>query len=236
MNDRDIDDILHRASGAPHHVDTAIIDRISSSIDPSLRPVRPLPPAWALATGLFLAFAAVAFAGAAFLGFYGIRKLTAAQIMLVFTVLSSLAWLAALSSVAEMTPGSARPVPAMWLPVVVVLTLIATFTVLPSDNRVDRFVPQGLACLTVGLLHAVAAGMASWLLLRQGFAVSPLAAGLVTGTLASLAGVVMLEIHCANFQKLHVLVWHTAVVPLGALAGALLAGAVMLTTHSPRRG
>ena len=235
MNDRDIDDILHRAAGAPHHVDAAILDRISSSIDPSLRPVRPLPPAWVLATGLFLVCAAVAFAGAAFLGFYGIRKLNAAEITLVFTVLSSLAWVAAMSSVGEMTPGSARRVPAVWLPVVVVLALIAAFTVLPSDYRVDRFVPQGLACLTVGLFHAIPAGIASWLLLRQGFAVSPLAAGLVTGTLASLAGVAMLEIHCANFQKLHVLVWHTAVVPLGALAGALLAWALAPTTHNLRR-
>lgn len=37
----------------------------------------------------------------------------------------------------------------------------------------------------------------------------------------------MLELQCPNFQALHVLVWHTAVVPVCAAAGALLAWALM---------
>ena len=36
----------------------------------------------------------------------------------------------------------------------------------------------------------------------------------------------MLELHCANFQALHVLVWHTAVVPVSAAAGALVGWAL----------
>jgi hypothetical protein len=55
--------------------------------------------------------------------------------------------------------------------------------------------------------------------------VNPLAAGLVKGTLASLAGVAMLKLHCANIQAPHILVWHTAVVPLGGLALAPVAWA-----------
>jgi hypothetical protein len=35
------------------------------------------------------------------------------------------------------------------------------------------------------------------------------------------SGVTMLELHWANFQALHVLVWHTAVVPVSTAAGAL---------------
>ena len=79
-----------------------------------------------------------------------------------------------------------------------------------------------MVCLTAGLLHAVPAALASWLLLRRGFAVNPVAAGLVAGTLAGLAGVTMLELHCANFQALHVMLWHTAVIPVSGAVGALV--------------
>jgi hypothetical protein len=48
-----------------------------------------------------------------------------------------------------------------------------------------------------------------------------LAAGTVGGAMAALAGIGMLELHCNNFQALHILVWHTAVLPAGAAIGAL---------------
>jgi len=36
----------------------------------------------------------------------------------------------------------------------------------------------------------------------------------------------VLELHCANFEAAHLLVWHTAVVPVSGAAGAVLAWAV----------
>jgi hypothetical protein len=37
--------------------------------------------------------------------------------------------------------------------------------------------------------------------------------------LAGLAGVLMLELHCPDFETWHVIVWHTLVIPVsGALA------------------
>jgi len=59
--------------------------------------------------------------------------------------------------------------------------------------------------------------------LRRGFAVNPAGAGLAAGTLAGLAGLLMLEIHCPNFRAPHVMVWHTALVPVSAVIGGLLA-------------
>jgi hypothetical protein len=90
------------------------------------------------------------------------------------------------------------------------------------DYHTHNFVHEGIACLSAGLLHAIPAALASWVLLRRGFAVNPVAAGLVAGTLAGLAGVTMLELHCPNFEALHVMLWHTAVVPASGAAGALL--------------
>jgi hypothetical protein len=36
----------------------------------------------------------------------------------------------------------------------------------------------------------------------------------------------VLELHCANFEALHVLVWHTLVVPVSAGFGALIGWAL----------
>jgi hypothetical protein len=223
VKDREIDEILKQAAQAPHDVDPALLDRVASSIGSSMRPVRPLPPAWVLASGLVLICAAVALAGAARSGFYGIQKLSVLECLLIFPTLGILIWQAATTCVSEMIPGSRRRVAPGWLLGAGSLALLAVFAVLFRDYRTDRFVSQGLVCLTAGLLHAIPAALASWLLLRRGFAVNSVAAGLVAGTLAGLAGVTMLELHCANLQAPHVMLWHTAVIPVSAAAGALLA-------------
>jgi len=223
MKDRDIDAILNHAAQAPHEVDSALLDRIAGAVGRSLVPVRPLPPAWALASGQILISAAVALAGAARLGLYGIQRMTVWDRALIFSALTILVWLAATTSVAEMIPGSRRRVSPGILLTAGSLLLLAVFGILFRDYHTHRFVHQGIACLTAGLLHAIPVALASWLLLRRGFAVNSVAAGLVAGTLAGLAGVTMLELHCPNFEAFHVMLWHTAVVPIAGAAGALLA-------------
>jgi len=146
-------------------------------------------------------------------------------------------WLAATACVTEMIPGSRRRVAPGYLLGTGSLALLAVFAVLFRDYRTDRFVSEGVACLTAGLLHAIPTALASWFLLRRGLAVNPVASGLVAGTLAGLAGVTMLELHCANFQALHVMLWHTAVMPVSGAAGALLAWATRLRAgFGPREG
>jgi hypothetical protein len=225
VRDREIDEILTQAARAPHDVDPALLDRVARSIGSSLGPVRPLPPAWVLGGGLILICAAVALAGAARLGLNGIQKLSLLERALIFPTLGVLICLAATAFVSEMIPGSRRRVAPGFLPVAGNLALVAVFAVLFRDYRTDRFVSQGVACLTAGLLCAVPAALASWWLLRRGFAVNPTGAGLVAGTLAGLAGVTMLELHCPNFQALHVVFWHTAVIPISGAAGVLVAWA-----------
>ena len=223
MKDPEIDEILKQAAQAPHDMDPALLDRVATSIGSALRPVRPLPPAWVLAGGLILVCAAVALAGAARLGLYGIQKLSILERALIFSVLGILIWMAATTCVSEIIPGSRRRVAPGTLLGAGSLALLAVFAVLFRDYRTDHFVSQGVVCLTAGLLHSIPAALASWLLLRRGFAVNSVAAGLVMGTLAGLAGVTMLELHCANFEAPHVMLWHTAVMPVSAAAGALLA-------------
>jgi len=228
VKDKEIDDILR----ASHEVDPALLARVSASMNATLRPVRPLASAPVLAAELVSASAIVAVTAAWWLGFYGIRKLDVAEIGSIFPALLIFTWLAALLSVAEMTPGGLRwknpeimePVmrnPGMLL-LVVILIWTGVAAIFFRDYELGAFVPEGVRCLCAGLVVAVPAGVGGWLLLRRGFAMNPAGAGLAAGTLAGLAGLLMLEIHCPNFLAPHIMLWHTAVVPVSALVGSLL--------------
>ena len=223
MKDRDIDDILKRAADEAPDVDPALLDRVSRSIGSGLRPVRPLPPSWVLSGRLVVISGTLAIAGAMLLKPLGVQKMSALEIGLIFPVLSVMVWIAAVLCVAEVIPGSRRPVAPWLLCACGCAGLAAVFGLLFHDYRMVRFVPRGVSCLTAGLALALPSSIAIWLLLRRGFAVNSAAAGLAKGTLAGLAGLTMLELHCPIFEAPHVLVWHIAVLPVCGVAGALVA-------------
>jgi hypothetical protein len=220
--DKELDDILKQAGTAPHPVDPALLNRIGASIQPDLRPVRPVPPSWALTLGLTLVCTAVALLGATRAGFYGFHKLSVLDRALIFPLLGVFICFTAASSVAEFIPGSRRTVPPLALLGMGAVALLAVFAFVFRDYQTEHFLSQGIVCLTVGLFHAVPTAIVIWFLLRRGFAVNPVTAGAVAGTLAGLAGVTMLELHCPNFEFFHVMLWHTAVVLVSGAAGAWL--------------
>jgi hypothetical protein len=223
MTDDQVDKVLEKASGATPEVDPALLKRIADSINMSLRPVRPLPPPWALTGGLALICAVVAVAAAARAGFYGVEKLSLWERALIFSTLGVLVWVTGKELVGQLTPGSRQNFSGTSLLATISASLLGVFALVFHDYRTDHFISAGIACLLTGVLLAVPAAFLSWLLLRRGFAVNSVAAGLVGGALAGLCGVTMLELHCSNFQALHVLVWHIAVVPVSAAAGAFAA-------------
>jgi len=222
MSDEDIQNALNAAARSPLSPQPELLRRISASVQSSLRPVRPLPPAWVMAAALTLACAAVSFAGAARVGFAGFDKMNSVERLIVYPVLIALAWLMAGRFVREMMPASSRRLSAGALLASSCVALLALFAALFHDYRVDHFVSLGMACLITGFLNAIPAGLLCWFLLRRGFAVNAVSAGLIAGTLAGLAGVGVLELQCPNFQVSHLLVWHTAVVPLSGATGACI--------------
>jgi len=222
MNDRDLDDLLKRAASASPDVDPGLLDRIAHSVE-TARPVHPLAPAWVLTGGLVAVCVAVAIAGALILGPHGVRKMSTADIVVIFPVVGLLIWLAAALCAAEAVPGSRRPVAPWVLCVCGCLAPALVFGLLFHDYSTERFVHQGLACLTAGLAQAVPAAAGTWWILRRGFAVNSIAAGFAQGALAGLAGLAMLELHCPNFEAPHVIVWHVGVVPVSGALGMLIA-------------
>ena len=225
MKDEEIDDVLRQAGRTLPDPTPATLQSVADSIKTSLRPVRPLPPQWALTAGLLLICAAVSLAGAARAGFFGFEKMDILERLLVFSALVIFAWLAGAEFTHEMIPGSRRRLSPGALLGLASAALFAVFAFLFRDYQTHHFISVGIVCLVTGCIHAVPASLLAWLLLRRGFAVNSVAAGLVAGTLGGLAGVGVLELHCPNFEAAHVLVWHTAVVPLSAGAGALVAWA-----------
>jgi hypothetical protein len=220
LNDREIDERLNGIR-LPQGPGAETLGRIAEAIAGSLRPVRPLPPRWVLAGGAALACAVVAVAGAAAMGFAGIAKMNMLERSAVFSALGILVLAAANELVSAMIPGSRRRISSGSLLAVAGLCLAAVLLICFRDYQTTHFVHAGLVCLGIGLLHAIAAGLLTWMLLRRGFAVDAASAGLAAGTLAGLAGVSMLELHCSNFQTAHVLVWHISVLLVSAGLGAL---------------
>ncbi len=225
MREKEIDEILRQAAASSPAPDQALIERVSQSIGASLQPVRPLPPRWVLAIGLMTCCAALAVAGALALGPHGIQGMTPVDIALLFPALAIFLWLAADASVAEMIPGSRRYLLAPIATVAVCLALMIVYLIAFHDFGTRNFVAQGIRCLVAGLVEAIPAALAAWWILHRGFAVNSVAAAIAQGTLAGLAGVGMLELHCPDFEAPHRLLWHTAVVPLSALLAVLLAQA-----------
>ena len=231
MKDKEIDEML-MAAQAPHSLGAETLGPVTESIKASLRPVRPVPPKWILTGGLILICTAVALAGAARAGFSGIERMNPWEHGLVFSVLGILVVIAAMEFVNSMIPGSRHRFSAGAIVAIDSIALIGVFALSFRDYQISHFISAGLACLLTGVLHAIPAGLLSWLFLRRGFAVNAVSAGLAAGTFAGLAGVGVLELHCTNFETAHLLVWHTAVIPLSAGAGALVAWGLGLLRQS----
>jgi hypothetical protein len=221
VNDHEMDDLLKKAAESGRGPDPGLLGRIARSIQGNLRPVRPLPPAWVLRSGLMGICVAVAVAGAARLGLYGSQAMNGTQ-KLVFPALAGFITAAAMAWVAEMIPGSKRREGPWNVLFACTFTLFALFPTLFHDHHTENFVHSGLACLGAGLLHAIPIGVGGWWLMRRGFAVNPTEAALSAGTLAGLGGLLMLELHCPNFQLMHLLVWHTGVIPVSAALAVVL--------------
>jgi hypothetical protein len=232
MKDEELDDIVTKAAPKPYSLEPGALQRVADSIRPSLRPVRPLPPQWLMTTGLVLVCAAVSLAGAARAGFFGFDKMDMSERLLIFPSLVLLACVAAGAFVHAMIPGSLRRISPGAVLGVGSAAMIAVFGAMFRDYRTDHFFAAGIVCLLMGLVHAVPAALLGWLLLRRGFAVDSVSAGLAAGVLGGLAGIGLLELHCPNFQAAHILVWHTAVLPLSSAVGALVGWVLRLRGSS----
>jgi hypothetical protein len=217
MDDKRIDELFKQA--APP-ADPELIARVTASVAKApFAPVRPIANAFLLTAGMFAIASLYAVGAAIWLGVYGFEEMTASTVALMFSLLAIVVAALAMQTVSEMIPGRKMRIASWQLLAIAIAAFVAMDAILFRDYSLDDFVPDGIVCLKAGLEVAAPVGLGIWLLLRRGFAVNPGAAGLAAGTLAGLSGVVMLELHCPYLIAPHVMVWHTAVIPVAALLG-----------------
>ena len=222
MTDEEIDKILQKASAPAPEIDPALLKRIADTINSTLQPVHPRPPARVLSIRLGVLCAVLAAIASAGTGFFGVEKLALWKSVVIFSTLGILLSVAATSLANQVIPGSRQSLGTAAILIGITAALLGVFVLVFPDYHIDRFVPTGLRCLLTGLLVALLAAALSWWVIRRDFAVNALTAGLATGTLAGLCGVTMLELHCPELLAPHVLVWHTAVLPVSSAVGVLL--------------
>jgi hypothetical protein len=195
------------------------LERIKAETLADLQPVRLLAPAGVLLLSLILIAASVVAVGVFEFGIAGWNALGLLQRIGVFTPLVAGSGLLAFSLVRQVVPGT-RVLVSTPLFVIAILGIMASmFATLFHPHREVTFVATGLVCLRIGLECAIPAAALSWLILRRGEILNPMAMGALTGTLAGLSGLVLLEIFCPNLNKYHILLWH-----LGAAFVSLMGG------------
>jgi hypothetical protein len=222
VTDHEIDKRFAGAAYPVREVSPAVLDRITVALHSSLKPVRALPGSGLLVSGVLLIGAAVALADAVRGGLFGFKAMGVVARISVLCALAALGWLTAQELVSQWIPGSRRYLAPPSLVALASGALLLVFGLEFSDYRVEHFFSAGIICLGAGVAHAiVAACLVAWFL-RRGCALNLIAAGAVAGVLGGISGVAMLELHCPNLEAAHVLVWHVAVVPVSAVAGALI--------------
>ena len=78
-------------------------------------------------------------------------------------------------------------------------------------------------CLRLGTLVALGASVLLLLWARKGYAVNPVSASFWTGTLASMAGLIGLGLHCPRFELSHQLAGHAPMIVFSCYGVAWLA-------------
>jgi hypothetical protein len=223
MTPEEMDHILAQGAGrrALHSPNPAAIARAKAALTEGLEPVRPLAPPWVFTLVFLVAFAAVAVLSAWLLGFGGLRVLSGLQRVVVFPVLVASAAMAAIAAVREMRPAGGARIGSFAL-AVSTLAMLGTFALLLRDYNTQNFVAEGVRCLVAGVACAIPAAAVIYWFLRRGFVLDWLAEGLAAGTLAGLAGIAMLEMHCPILKAPHVMFWHLLVVPACGMGGLLI--------------
>jgi hypothetical protein len=220
VTSREVDEILATARQASTDVDPALLQRVRASLLASLSPVRRLAPARNYAATFVAVFAAIAIGVGQALRMRGLLLLNSVERIAIFGALVLFAGVAGIVVARDMRPGSKTLRGWVLLAGALIGIEVVFFSVF-HDYSSGSFWRSGSRCLGIGLLCAMPTALAVWLIVRRGYIVARVSTGAAIGTLAGLTGLTALEFHCPILAIPHVVVWHTAVVVVGAGAGAL---------------
>jgi hypothetical protein len=220
-----------RQSAAPEPPSPDRLRQIRAQLRANLKPVKPLPPARVFALGFLLIAAAAVAIGTAHFGVAGWQALGLLRRTAVFVPLTAALGLLSALLPRAMVPGSSTLLDSRVAVTAVFGVLAAIFATLFDYHPEPTFLATGLVCFAISIGCALPVAAFSWLILRRGMVLHPTAAGALTGLLAGLSGLTLLEILCPNPNKYHILVWH-----LGAALASTIAGAIAARNTSALTG
>jgi hypothetical protein len=202
--------------------DTQHLRFIKDRISHETSRVRPLPSNERMMIWGILLFSIFSVLIALPFGHRGFDRLSQQQRWLYVAVILIAALLLCSETIQQLIPGTRR-LWNRWVPPAIALGSLVTLTCFLFDTRgLAGDVPHGVPCLVLGLFSASIGGVLSYLLVRNGYPVSPRMSGLVTGLFSGLAGVTVLAIHCPLLEAGHIIVWHLGSMVLAGACGAVL--------------
>ena len=181
-----------------------------------IAPVRPMPSrGWFVAIAFSLPILAGAMV-AMMNDVAGWRQMPVESEVL-FSILS-IAGLAALAVgfYRQFKPGAREPVDGRAALTVLVAGFVAFAAVEFGWHPSGPVVYGALGCLRLGMLGALGSSVLLLLWARKGYAVNPGSASFWTGTLASMAGLIALGLHCPNLELSHQLLAHGSMIVLSS--------------------
>ncbi len=198
----------------------ALQQKIEADILRDLEPILPLSSVGRVMGMLLLAGAFVTAVANYHLGTAGWHARNSLQATVSFVLLGA-SVLALTNALAHwMTPGSRHVHPVWTYLAFPLLALLAANLAMFGYHANPQFVPQALSCWEIGVTCAGLSAPLFWIALRRGFPLNPLAQGTVTGLLAGLVGVTVLEIYCPQLDRLHISVAHIGAAVTAAIVGA----------------
>ncbi len=124
----------------------------------------------------------------------------------------------------EMRPGSRRRISPGVSFALAALGLISALVFLFPWRAPEAFWSRGVRCLGAGMAMAAPAALAFSLLARRGSPLNLTFMGGIVGSLGGLAGMTVLQLTCERQDRIHLPVWHGAVLLLATALGALSGG------------
>jgi hypothetical protein len=204
----------------------AQLEGIEAKIIGDLKPVRPLPPARFFLFASAIIFLLAVAIGTSPFALTGWRVLSIGRRVAMFATLAASAASLAVSMVAQMVPASRYSLAPRAVPIAVLSGLLLVIGASFHRGSEPDFIASGLMCMRSGLTYALPAAFLFWLVVRQGAILNPRLIGVMAGGLAGLIGLSVLEMNCSNLNVLHIFLWHSGVLVISSIAGALLGAAV----------
>lgn len=210
--------------------DQLVVGEIETRLTTNLIPVAPIRRPVGFA---FLFAAAVAVTSALsvlVLRPYGWDNMDLVRRVVVFGCLGVVIFALSLSLAHQMVPGSRVYISFLSLLGAAGASLLVVFAGCFQMQVEPLFFASGMVCLGIGTPVAIVMVLLLWWLIRRGMILSEGSAFATVGGLAGLAGATVLELHCPNFDLLHIVTWHLGIPFAGALLGMFWA---KLRSRSP---